>query len=141
LHACFNCFYRGLYFHEFIRNLLWVRLRDKGLFIHLSLRNYFYYFERFCAGTILNLFYQQCHASYLFEPPRSSMFESPLNLDTKRDFGSLCLYDFLLFIQSIEKNGKRSLCVFFGRRECVGHSFAHFVFLEMSGFEPRELPQ
>jgi hypothetical protein len=31
----------------------------------------------------------------------------------------------------------------FGGLECVGHScayVAHLVFLEMSGFEPRELP-
>jgi hypothetical protein len=35
-------------------------------------------------------------------------------------------------------------CIFFWRAlECAGHSFAyvaHFVFLEMSGFEPRDLP-
>ncbi len=85
-HACFSCFYRGLYFHEFIRNLLWVRLRDKGLLIHLSLRNYFDYFERFCAWTTLIRFYQQGHASYLCEPSRPSMLESPLNLDTKTRF-------------------------------------------------------
>jgi hypothetical protein len=39
----------------------------------------------------------------------------------------------------------RFLIDFFGGLECFGYSFAnvaHFVvFLEMSGFEPRELPQ
>ncbi len=33
--------------------------------------------------------------------------------------------------------------IFFGGPECVGHSFAHFVFLRddwKTGFQPRELP-
>jgi hypothetical protein len=33
-------------------------------------------------------------------------------------------------------------CIFFGGLQCVGHSFAYVAHIrEMSGFEPRELPQ
>jgi hypothetical protein len=133
--------YRIVSFTNTVEGITRIMVLPKNLFIrNIFARQLYIIFNSFLTGWFLNFFYVHCtllnnasYAAFRFHCVGTVATLALAWLDftlTQLDL-ILAYLDLIIYF----------LYIFFGGLECVGHSCAVVAhFLEMSEFEPRELP-